>query len=146
VRAENTHITLAFLGDRPATDVPLIADAMENAASDPFEVSLGAPVRLPRRRPRALAFEVHDESGGLGELQAGLAKALNEAIGWNAERSFRAHLTAVRFGRSARSDDVDLPVTPDVTFTAGSFSLVLSRLTPDGAEYETLETVLLTRR
>jgi len=141
VPAENTHITLAFLGDRPATDVPLIAGAMEKVTTGPFELSLGAPVRLPRRRPRALAFEVHDESGDLAELQADLARSLADAIGWKAERAFRAHLTAVRFGRSHQGEVRELPVTPAITFAAESMSLVLSRLTPEGAEYEALETV-----
>lgn len=141
VRAGNTHITLAFLGDRSPAEIPPIADAMRSSVSGGFTLSLGAPVRLPRRRPRALAFEVHDQSGGLAALQAGLAEALTAAIGWKAERSFRPHLTAVRFGRSHRGDVLELPVTPAITFTAESISLVQSRRNPEGAEYEFLETV-----
>lgn len=148
VPAGNIHITLAFLGNRPPSDLPLIADALADSINGEAGVapalSLGAPVWLPRRRPRALALEIHDETGRLNQLQSEIVRALGSATGWQPRRSFRPHLTAVRLGRKARAEDVDLPVTPANEFAAEAVGLYRSRLTPEGAEYDALVTLPLT--
>ena len=146
VPARNIHVTLAFVGERPAAEISPLSQALRMlgasaAGRPPLALSLGAPVWLPRRRPRALALEIHDDGGRLRELQAELAGLLGEATGWRPERAFRPHLTAVRLGRGAPAAGPALPVSPAAEFVPASVSLVLSRLTPEGAEYEPLETV-----
>lgn len=149
VPARNCHITLAFLGDREETEIPAIAAAVADAA-DPASglavpaLSLGAPVWLPRRRPRALALEVHDDRGELAELQAAVAAGLDRAIGWRAGRPFRPHLTAARTGRGFDASDIRLPVSPAAEFEPEAVTLYESTLLPEGARYDPLERIELT--
>ncbi len=146
VPPENIHITLAFLGERPRREVETISHAIEGAVPGTGEelaemaLSLGAPVWLPRRRPRALALEIHDDSGRLEHLHADLARELEAATEWRPERAFRPHLTVARTGRGARTEGLELPPGPAQGFEPESVSLIVSRLTPAGAEYDALFT------
>ncbi|MBN8867668.1 MAG: RNA 2',3'-cyclic phosphodiesterase [Solirubrobacterales bacterium] len=141
VPARNSHITLAFLGDREEDEVGLIAEAMQENGAPVGGLSLGAPVWLPRRRPRSLALEVHDDRGELTELQADLARSLRSSLGWKEERPYRAHLTCARVGRGFDHADLRLPVSPSIAFEAESITLYSSNLSPEGAEYEVLERI-----
>jgi RNA 2',3'-cyclic 3'-phosphodiesterase len=95
---ELLHVTLCFLGDRPIGEVTAIGDALASAARPVAELSLGAPLWLPARRPRTLAVEIHDDPhGGLHALQAELTAALAKACGFREERRrFRPHVTVAR--------------------------------------------------
>ncbi len=148
VPAANCHITLAFIGDREEADLgPIRGAVREAAAPNPAfalpRISLGAPVWLPPRRPRALALEIHDDRGDLAALQRELAGALDRAIGWNARRQFRAHLTTARTGRGFDPDRLRLPRSPDLEFEPEAVTLYSSTLLPEGARYEPLERVEL---
>lgn len=142
IDAEKTHITLAFLGYRDRAEAGVIAEAMARAAAPAGELGLGAPLWLPKRRPRSLAIAVNRESGEmdeLGELRATLVAELAAAIGWEPERrSFLAHLTAVRMGRGFEMGSDPLPPTPPLTFTGESLTLYRSTLDSAGARYEAL--------
>ena len=138
VPAHNCHITLAFIGEAAESTVASIDEAIESSAAPIAGLSLGVPVWLPRRRPRALALEVHD---GRGELQAchlRLAEALGEAIGWESERHFRPHLTAIRLGRGVLPGETPLPVSPALDFDGEAVTLYRSELLPEGARYDPL--------
>jgi RNA 2',3'-cyclic 3'-phosphodiesterase len=63
------HVTLCFLGSRPVGEIDVLLDALHACAQPSFELSLGAPLWLPTRRPNALAVEVHDHDGHLADLQ-----------------------------------------------------------------------------
>lgn len=146
VPAANCHVTLAFLGDREPAEVPEIAAALADAAGPAAglpspRLSLGAPVWLPRRRPRALALEVHDDRGELAALQGELADGLRRTIGWRAGRPFRPHLTVARTGRGFDPSGLRLPVSPALEFEPEAITLYSSTLRPDGARYEALERV-----
>ena len=94
---EALHVTLCFLGGRPVGEIAEIAAVLSGCATRVGELSLGAPLWLPPRRPRALAVEVHDRDGGLTRLHEGLRGALADATGWQAERRrFKAHITVAR--------------------------------------------------
>lgn len=149
VPAENCHVTLAFIGGRPEVDLGTIRHAVhEAAAPNPAfalpRISLGAPIWLPPRRPRALALEIHDDRGDLAALQRELAAALGRSIGWRSRRQFRPHLTAARTGRGFDPDRLRLPRSPDLEFEPESVTLYSSILLPEGASYEPLERVDLT--
>ncbi len=62
------HITLLFLGERPAEEIDALAAVLSEAAGGARECELetGAPLWLPPRRPRALAVEIRDTGGELG--------------------------------------------------------------------------------
>jgi 2'-5' RNA ligase len=144
---EGLHVTLCFLGARPVEEIELIAALLARCAARVGELSLGAPLWLPPRRPRTLAVEVHDGEGGLAGLQEALSKALADATGWEAERRrFRAHITVARMRgrgagrRSSPAGALALPATPPLRFTPASVVLYRSWLSPAGASYEALAT------
>jgi 2'-5' RNA ligase len=126
-------------------EIGVIGSALGRCAQRVGELSLGAPLWLPPRNPRALAVEVHDRDGGLAQLHAALGRALAEAIDWQAERRrFRAHITVARMrGRSAarrppQMREPALPATPPLSFTPDSVVLYRSWLSSGGASYEAL--------
>jgi 2'-5' RNA ligase len=141
VPAGSSHITLAFIGEVPESQVDPIAEALDSAATAVAGLSLGAPVWLPKRRPRVLALDIHDARGELAACQARVAGALEEAIGWQSDRPFRAHLTAIRLGRGFQPEGFALPVSPAIDFKGEAVSLYASRLLPEGARYDLLATV-----
>jgi RNA 2',3'-cyclic 3'-phosphodiesterase len=101
-------------------------------------LSIGAPVWLPPRRPRALALEVHDESGGLASLYEGLRVGLGAAIGWEPERRrFRPHITVARL-RSWAPAPACVEPTPAIAFEPESVTVYRSRLAAEGATYDAL--------
>jgi len=145
--ADTMHLTLCFLGSRPPDEIDVLADAIEGLLEQtPPELSVGAPVWLPPRRPRALAVEVHDagpREGALAELQNAVATAIGGVIDWEPEkRRFRGHVTVARTrsgSRAARrssASDAHLPPTPQRTFRPERVVLYRSWLAPTGATYE----------
>jgi len=142
VPVEQLHVTLAFLGTRPAGELDRIADAVAavGGAGSCFGLATGAPVWLPPRRPRALAIEIHDERGELAVLHDALAAALDDAIGWRPDRPLRPHVTVAR--RSAVGGGTPLPglaPTPSIAFDAPALTVFRSTLLPEGARYATVE-------
>jgi 2'-5' RNA ligase len=136
--ADSLHLTLCFLGSRPAEELPGLSAAVAVAsAAGVGELSLGAPVWLPPRRPHALAVEVHDEDGRLGTLQRTVSDELAQAGGWEPER--RRHRAQITLARLRGGERVQaLPATPPLSFTPQALVLYRSQLHPDGARYEAL--------
>jgi len=142
--AEGLHITLCFLGSRPVEEIEELSFAVTSSSGEVDELSVGAPLWLPPRHPRALAVEIHDASGELERLQRELTAALRDAVDWQpGHRRFRAHLTVAR----VRGRDVPAAVlagglggaaTPPLQFAPRSLTLYRSRLDPSGATYEAL--------
>lgn len=121
------HVTLVFLGDRPATGIAPIVEAERTAPL----LELGDVVVLGRK---VLALELHDPTGALTAMQARIAAALDH----HESRPFRPHVTLARLRPRARSPrEADLTVAPQ-TFRGRSVTLYASHLTPDGARYEKL--------
>ena len=137
------HLTMCFLGSRPVEEIEAIVAALSGREARISPLSLGAPLLLPPKRPRALAVEVHDEGGWLAELQAAVAAAISQASGWQPERRrFAAHITVVRLREGAVADrrsqgaPLRLPPTPQLRFTPEALVLYRSELHPTGAVYE----------
>src|SRR5690242_5613813 len=76
------HLTLCFLGGRPTAEIPALTRALEPCGEYEGELSLGAPVWLPPRRPGSLAIEVRDSNGSLAALQAAVTDALRATCDW----------------------------------------------------------------
>jgi RNA 2',3'-cyclic 3'-phosphodiesterase len=147
---EALHLTLCFLGDRPVQEVETIGATLSAWDAEVGELSVGAPLWLPSRRPRALAVEVRDGAGELTRLHQAVTQAISEATGWEPERRrFRAHITVARMRQRARAGhgsagaDPRLPATPQLCFTPESIVLYRSRLSPAGATYEAIATCRL---
>ena len=157
--AETMHVTLCFLGGRPIDEVETIAAALQAPPGQSVELDVGAPLWLPPRRPRALALELHDRTGALTRLHAGVRDALAGAIDWQPERRrFRPHVTVARIGRggdrrrraaarrSGRSDadaalqEPALAPSPQLSFVVGELVLYRSLLSREGARYEPIAT------
>jgi 2'-5' RNA ligase len=148
--AELLHVTLCFLGNRSTEEIDPIMAQLAECAGPAGELSLGAPLWLPPRRPRALAVELHDEQGRL----AGLRKSVVAACGKVMERQstssakqpartskhryFRPHVTVARVHPGSSPRERALPPTPALTFVPSELILYRSWLSPDGASYEPL--------
>jgi 2'-5' RNA ligase len=141
---ELLHLTLCFLGNRPVEEIAAIEGSLQECAMPVGELSVGAPLWLPPRWPRALAVEVRDDSeGGLAALHGALAQALARTCEYEAERRrFRAHVTLARMRAGPRGPAGAhvLPPTPALSFTPASIVLYRSWLSPTGASYEALVT------
>ncbi len=156
---ELLHVTLCFLGSRPVGEMDLLGAQLAACGGPAGELSVGAPLWLPARRPRALAVELHDDRDRLARLQADVAAALEQASGWQANsgphggeretsvrRRFRPHLTVARMSHGAaerRSKgsplgrrERELPPTPALSFVPTELVLYRSWLSPEGASYE----------
>jgi 2'-5' RNA ligase len=138
------HLTLCFLGSRPVEEIDAIAAALSTCAAYVGELSVGVPLWLPPRRPRALAVEIHDAGGGLARMHETARSEISRTSGWEPERRrFRAHITLARMREVARRPrpagaEPRLPATPPLRFTPESIALYRSWLSPAGASYETL--------
>src|SRR4051794_22267048 len=90
--AEGLHITLCFLGSRPVGEIEELAAVPDACPGYVRELSVGAPLWLPPRRPRALAVEIHDGEGELERLQHDLTALVRRVVDWEPQRRrFRAH-------------------------------------------------------
>jgi len=147
LEADSLHLTLCFLGSRPVGEIELLLDALSTCPRRALELSVGAPLWLPRRRPRSLAVEIHDRSGALTRAQEQVTAALSGACAWQPERRrFRPHITLARVRQRARGSGVGvagareraLPATPALTFAPPAIVLYRSWLAPEGASYEPL--------
>ena len=146
---ELLHVTLCFLGNRPVGEMDALAGQLSACEGAAGELSLGAPLWLPTRHPRALAVELHDESGALACLQAEVMAALKQVSGWQpgadergrrdaspARRRFYPHVTVARMGRTVTRNERKLPPTPALSFVPEELVLYRSWLSPEGARYE----------
>jgi 2'-5' RNA ligase len=142
---ESLHLTLCFLGNRPVHEIEAIGSTLSAWETDMGELSVGAPLWLPPRRPRTLAVEIHDRAGGLTRLHETVTRAISRATAWEPERRrFKAHITVARMrerarrGRGSAGADPRLPATPQLRFTPESVVLYRSRLSRAGATYEAI--------
>lgn len=149
--AELLHVTLCFLGNRPVEEIGEIAEALAACGGPAGELSVGAPLWLPPRRPRTLAVELHDEQGRLASLQKSVVGAVEEdgesplaAEGRSnpptKHRHFRPHVTVARMRSGKAPRERTLPPTPALSFTPSELILYRSWLSPEGASYEVLTT------
>jgi 2'-5' RNA ligase len=135
----NVHVTLAFLGSRPADELAAVAGALREAAQEAVR-PVFRPVRY--RETRSVGMLVLDDEGGRA---AALAESLHErleALGvYRREaRPWLPHLTVVRFRERPRLQ----PSVPDLgAFSPSDAAVYHSALRPDGAQYTVLESVAL---
>jgi RNA 2',3'-cyclic 3'-phosphodiesterase len=144
VPTESLHLTLAFLGRRPAGDVPAITAVLHEAAGPAPRLALTGALLLPPRRPRVLCADLADLDGTLATLQSRVSDGLAAAGVYEPEqRPYRAHATVARLRPRARAPrSVDTAPEP-LEFTGEALTLFESRLHPHGARYEPLERLIL---
>ncbi len=135
----NLHATLAFLGSRPATEVPAIAGALRDAAAGAGEI-----VFTPRRyrETRSVGMLVFDDrTGEGGSLAERLFERLERLGVYEREqRPWLPHVTVLRFRERPRLR----PPLPELgTFAPSDAAVYISVLRRSGAEYAVLESVAL---
>ena len=140
VAPDNLHVTVAFLGGRPAAEVGAILGVMRDSAG-----STGPPVLTPARyrETRSVGMVVFDDENDRAttlarELFAGLERT---GVYEREHRQWLPHVTVLRFrGRPPRL----APPLPDVGQVSPSeVALYHSVLRPSGAQYEIVESVAL---
>jgi 2'-5' RNA ligase len=139
VRREDLHVTLAFLGHRPTGELEAIVEALREAATGAEAIRLD-PVRY--RETRSVGMLVLEDDGGNAAAIAGDLQERLERLGvYRREgRAWLPHITVARWRNRPRLR----PQLPPVgTFVPSDAAAYLSRLHPDGARYEVLESVAL---
>jgi 2'-5' RNA ligase len=139
VRREHLHVTLVFLGHRPAGELEAVVGALRDAAAEAREIRL-TPVRY--RETRSVGMLVlEDEGGHAAQLAVDVQERLERLGVYRREgRPWLPHLTVARWRERPRL----LPELPSTgTFVPSDAAAYLSRLHPDGARYEVLESVAL---
>ncbi len=134
VPPENLHVTLAFLGSRPAGDLPGVLDVLGRCA-----VAAAAPrfeVERYRETRSVGMLTLRDPSGAAGELARRLHAALAGLGVYRPEaRPWLPHVTVLRFRDPPRLR----PEPPGVAWVSSDAAAFLSRLHPSGSRYEVLE-------
>jgi 2'-5' RNA ligase len=137
---EHLHVTLAFLGSRPAGDLGPIVGALRESTRDTGQIAFE-----PRawRETRSVGMIVLDDRTGHAAALASRLHARLAALGvYRPEkRPWLSHVTVLRFRARPR---LDPPLPAMGTFVPSGAAAYLSRLHPSGARYEVLERVSLT--
>ena len=151
VTPEQIHLTLKFLGNVPAEQVTLIAQAMACAAQGQTAFTLRAQSLgcFPHpSRPRVLWVGLVDPSQALAHLNERLSAALIPAGFPPEERPFHPHLTLARAQNVGRSNEL-LPILQAYhnryfgEFSVTQLHLFQSELQRGGARYTILRSVTL---
>jgi RNA 2',3'-cyclic 3'-phosphodiesterase len=139
VPREHLHVTLAFVGHRPASELESIVGALREAAGGAGEIRL-TPSRY--RETRSVGMLVLDDEGAQAALLAGDVQERLEGLGVyrREDRPWLPHLTVARWRRRPR---LRLEPPSVRTFVPSDAAAYLSRLHPGGARYEVLESVAL---
>jgi RNA 2',3'-cyclic 3'-phosphodiesterase len=139
VPREHLHVTLAFLGSRPAAELDAIAGALREAAAEAREIVFSS---APYRETRSVGMLVlRDETGEAERLAGRLFDGLERLGVYEREqRPWLPHVTVLRFRSRPRLD----PPAPDLgRFRPSDAAVYMSALRPSGAQYEVLESVPL---
>jgi 2'-5' RNA ligase len=149
VAPANIHLTLKFLGDVNADQIPALQRALSDACTDipPFTLTLGGAGAFPNtRRPNVVWLGAR----GQIEIAARLAQRIDDAcaaLGFaREERPFTPHLTLGRVKRDASPSERQLigalieqaPVGDLGELRVERMSIMQSELKPGGSVYSRL--------
>jgi 2'-5' RNA ligase len=150
------HLTLAFIGEIPAGQVPALASAVQQGAAGtgPFQLRAEGLGMFPNARaPRVIWAGVEgapDAMAALTALREGIATQLRGA-GFTLDRRFDPHLTLARVrDRCTPTERAEigaavqaLPGLAPVPFDVTGVSVMRSDMRPSGAVYSRLAHVVL---
>ena len=139
VPSTNLHVTIAFLGSRPAEDVEGIIRILRE-----IRLHVAPPVLEPMRyrETRSVAMIVlADQEGRATALAERVFTGLERLKVYEREsRDWLPHVTVARFRQRPRL----APPLPSLGGVVSSeLAVMISRLRPGGAEYEVFESVSL---
>jgi len=133
VNASNIHLTLAFLGDQPATSLPMLRALAAAVELVPFQLALDDIGCFRKSGVAWLGASM--TPSGLASLRDRLAHALGDSGIALDTRPFAPHLTLARHITVA----VGRRLAQPILWAAASFALVSSKTLPEGARYRVLE-------
>jgi len=132
VPAQNLHLTLVFLGERPLSLLPALEEAAAGVRAQAFVLPID--VIDTWRKPGIAWAGPGTMPSALRALQGDLARAL-ERIGIPPEeRPYAAHVTLARKARLAYSR----ALVPPLSWKVRDFVLFVSESTPSGVAYRSL--------
>jgi RNA 2',3'-cyclic 3'-phosphodiesterase len=134
-RVETFHVTLAFLGSRPRSELDAIVGALRESVAKASHFTL-EPVRY--RETRSVGMLVLDDPSKEARNLAGRLQRRLEKLGVyeREKRPWLPHVTVLRFRERPRLEPPLLETGPFAPSGAAAF---LSRLRRTGAQYEVLE-------
>jgi RNA 2',3'-cyclic 3'-phosphodiesterase len=134
---EQLHVTLAFLGSRPAGELDSIGAELREAARAAEPATLTVKGYRETRSVGMLVLE--DEGGQAASLAVDLHERLERLGVYERERrTWLPHLTVIRFRGRPRLR----PSLPDLgSFMTSDAAVYMSTLRPSGAQYSVLESV-----
>ena len=148
ITVDNIHLTVVFIGNIKAGDIPAIGTKIKKICLDygPFGVSLKALGCFPNKRnPKVVWLGLDGEMESLSPFRDDLQKELNPFGVKQEKRRFKPHLTIGRmrksYGRDSTLDELILKYR-DLTSPVCSLNeliLFKSDLKPGGAEYTKVE-------
>lgn len=149
-RPEQCHLTLCFLGNVPAAQIPELTRGLAAtlAGCAEFSLELDAAGAFPSlAAPRVIWLGLRGDLGALRELQQRVAIAAAGFAEHREERAFHPHLTMGRvIARDARTARAlgelmaRAPAPPPAAWRVTAVRLFKSVLQPDGAVYSVLAT------
>jgi len=150
IRPEGVHVTLKFLGEVPIKQLPAIKLAVQEAVmvSSPFELEFSNIGTFGGREGlRIMWVGIAGDVLRLEKLVRDVNAAL-AVVGFEAERRpFRPHLTLGRVRDeipTRQRAEIEVAVgkmdVPPATWRTNQVSLMRSRLTTTGAQYEVIAT------
>ena len=139
VPRENLHVTLAFLGTRPAADIEPVSAALRDAAAGAGPLVLTPSRYRETRSVGMIVLEDADARGGLF-AEAVWERLERLAVYERERRDWLAHVTVLRFRRPPR---LARPLPDLGPVSPSEVALYHSVLQRSGARYEILESVAL---
>ncbi|MEO0822539.1 MAG: RNA 2',3'-cyclic phosphodiesterase [Pseudomonadota bacterium] len=145
VPAENFHVTLAFLGERPGPVIEDVHSVLDGIRAPDFSLAVSGVGLFGGRRPTALYARIEPDPG-LSHLRDKVLQAARRGgLSLPAER-YVPHITLARFGAGLRGEDAEKMQAFVATrlalsagpFEAGAFVLFRSFLGNGHARYEEL--------
>ncbi len=142
---DNLHLTLAFLGDVDEGALEALHFELSGLRTGPVEIDFGGLGTFGEAEFGLIFAEVA-RSDDLSDLQARIAGRVRRASIDLPRRRFRPHVTLARANRAPRGAEagkvagfLGRHATTEIPgFTAASFCLYGSTLTPGGAVHEVL--------
>ena len=162
VRPESLHVTLKFIGEKPAEDIELIKQALSAIRAEPFEVAFRGYGFFPTAKSARVFWVGIEAPPALMKLATEVDEAAARCGVPREEHSFNPHLTLARGGRGSgdpkrRKEDAPnqtfrtlqeklsrLPTPEFGTMAAREFFLYESQLMPGGSRYSKIGRFALT--
>lgn len=144
------HITLKFLGETPEAKVPVIAEAMREAAQgiEPFTVTLKGTGAFPSKNRIRVVWVGMNDTLPMGTMATRLDELLSRQGFERERRPFAPHLTVARAKFESSNPSVRQVIESNAQNEFGTvfvdrIRLKKSVLTQCGPQYSTVEEIML---